>query len=128
MRSVRTLTILWLCVAWLGCKGGNDADPSVRARSSAETSPAASPAPSQARDAADAKPSKLVVKMTEFKNKMCACKDASCLDRVRDEMNAFSNARAVEPSPEALSQGDDQDQLVEITKQLQDCVTKVLSQ
>src|SRR3954464_9742656 len=43
-----------------------------------------------------------MAKMTEFKDKMCACKDKGCADKVQDEMNKWTadNAKNAGDKPE----------------------------
>ena len=65
-----------------------------------------------------------MAKMTEFKDKMCACKDADCAKKVNDEMNTWSQEQAKnQKEPVKLSDAD-QKKATEIGTQMAECMQK----
>jgi hypothetical protein len=69
-----------------------------------------------------------MAKMTEFKDKMCACKDAKCAQGVQEEMTKWSQdmaKNAGDKKPEPMSE-EDQKKYSEATTALADCQSKAM--
>lgn len=66
-----------------------------------------------------------IARMTELKNKMCACKDKTCSDKVSGELVAWKQAQdkpGDKPAP--LSEEDDK-KLEAVTEELTQCLLKL---
>jgi hypothetical protein len=63
-----------------------------------------------------------VAKMTELKDKMCACKDKACTDQVTAEMTKWGSERKGAEASNVSE--DDQKKLVAATEELTRCMTK----
>ncbi|HEU4733699.1 MAG TPA: hypothetical protein VFT22_37655, partial [Kofleriaceae bacterium] len=65
-----------------------------------------------------------IAKMSELKDKMCACKDKACADQVAQEMTRWGTEhKAGEASK--LSE-EDQKKLVALTEDMTKCMTKLM--
>ena len=70
-----------------------------------------------------------MAKMSEFKDKMCACKDAKCAQGVQEEMTKWSQdmaKNAGDKKPEAMSE-EDTKKYSEATTQMAECAQKAMS-
>ena len=70
-----------------------------------------------------------MAKMTEFKDKMCACKDSKCATGVQEEMTKWSQEMAKnagDKKPEPMSE-DDQKKYTEATTKMAECAQKAMS-
>jgi len=68
-----------------------------------------------------------LVKMAEFKDKMCVCKDKGCADGVVDEMTKWSQEVAARADRDTKVSEDDVKKMTEITEAFTKCATKLLS-
>lgn len=68
-----------------------------------------------------------MAKMSELKDKMCACKDPECAKKVSDEMTAWSQKQAqTQKEPAKMSEAD-QKKATEIGTQLGECMQKAMA-
>ena len=65
-----------------------------------------------------------LAKMTEFKNKMCACPDKACSEKVSDEFSRWSQAHARSEDQQATPSEEDT-KLEAVTEALKDCILKL---
>jgi hypothetical protein len=68
-----------------------------------------------------------MVKMVEFKDKMCVCKDKPCADKVVDEMSKWSQEMAANADPDTKASDDDIKKMQEVTEQFTNCATKAMT-
>lgn len=67
-----------------------------------------------------------VAKLSEFKERMCACKNKDCAQQVNDEMTKWSNAMAKEQAMKAPD-ADATKQVSELATQMGDCMAKAMT-
>jgi hypothetical protein len=70
-----------------------------------------------------------LAKMTEFKDRICACADKPCAQKVTDDMTAWSQEMAKnagDMKPDDVSP-DDAKKMAEISKRMGDCSMKVMA-
>jgi hypothetical protein len=67
-----------------------------------------------------------IVKLTELKDKMCACKDKACSDKISEEMTRWSQAQAKSDGdkPVPLSE-EDAEKTAAVTAQIAQCLLKL---
>jgi len=66
-----------------------------------------------------------IARMTELKNKMCACKDKACSDKVSEELSAWKQSQDKPgDKPMRLSEEDDR-KLEDVTDELTQCLLKL---
>src|SRR5262249_39299894 len=66
-------------------------------------------------------------KMAEFSDKMCACLDKACADKVQEDMNRWASEQAKRGAPVARPSEADGKKMQEITVKYSECMTKVLT-
>ena len=66
-----------------------------------------------------------IAKMTELKDKMCACKDKACADQVTQEMSKWGADHKAGDT--AKPSDDDQKKLAAVTQDMSACVTKLMT-
>ncbi|HEY4057593.1 MAG TPA: hypothetical protein VGM39_13335 [Kofleriaceae bacterium] len=123
------LSVVLLCVGALACKKG--ADGAVASGSgSAGSGSAASGGSGSAVGSAAATPNdpKIVVaQVTEFKDKMCACKDPACATKVNDAYSKWgtdiSQKMLSDPNPPKTDEATAK-QMTEVAMAYGDCMTK----
>jgi hypothetical protein len=64
-------------------------------------------------------------KMTEYKDKMCACKDADCAKKVSDEMTAWTASFSKSQGDKKLGEAD-QKRTTELGTQMGECMMKLI--
>jgi hypothetical protein len=68
--------------------------------------------------------SEAMAKMTEFKDKMCACKDAECAKKVNDEMTKWSQEQQGKTKEPVKMSEADQKKATEIGTAMGECMQK----
>lgn len=68
-----------------------------------------------------------IAKMTEFKDRMCACKDKACTENVAEEMTRWSQANAKGEKEVKMSE-EDMKKSTAIGEELTRCMTKILTE
>lgn len=67
-----------------------------------------------------------LAKMTEFKDKMCACKDKGCADKVNDEMMKWGQEQAKNAGEKsAATDGEEAKKIAAVSEEFSKCLTKV---
>lgn len=73
------------------------------------------PAKQHARD--------LLAKFAEFRDRMCACQDKSCVDKVQDDLTRWTSEAAKQPGRD-VADYELAKQIAEVTKEFTDCQTR----
>jgi len=64
--------------------------------------------------------------MTEFKDKMCACKDKACSDKVNDEMMKWGQEQAKNAGDKAaMTDGEEAKKVAAVSEEFSKCLTKI---
>ncbi|HET9622722.1 MAG TPA: hypothetical protein VFP84_15220, partial [Kofleriaceae bacterium] len=67
-----------------------------------------------------------LAKMTEFKDKMCACKDKACSDKVNDEMMKWGQEQAKNSGDKAqATDGEEAKKIAAVSEEFSKCLTKI---
>jgi hypothetical protein len=66
-----------------------------------------------------------VARMTEFKNRMCACKDKACSDQVSNELSRWSQAQAKSDGDKAESPSEEDPRLEAVTDEMTRCMLRL---
>ncbi len=107
----------WLVSVLVAC-GGGQSEPAKPVANVVARSPA---------DAAvDAAPNGLAVvfvKMTEFTDRMCACKDKACAEALSDEMSRWGTEIAKQPHMDEKVSDADAKRMADITDRFSKCMT-----
>jgi hypothetical protein len=67
-----------------------------------------------------------MAKMSEFKDQMCACKDAECAKKVSDDMTTWSQEQAKNAKEPVKMSEADQKRATEIGTQMGECMQKAM--
>jgi hypothetical protein len=67
----------------------------------------------------------VVAKMTEFKERMCACKDKACADKVNEDLMKWSQEQAKGGDKEAKGTDDENKRIVAISEDMSKCQQKL---
>ncbi|HEU0036210.1 MAG TPA: hypothetical protein VFQ53_36605 [Kofleriaceae bacterium] len=116
------MKLAWLAALWIAlvaCSKPAQDEPAAK-RTETKPEPAAVPATAPANDP-------VLAAMMKFRDRACACKDEACLSAVRDDMNKFSNQQALNPTVSPLGDAH-ANAMTAVSKQLTDCIVKVMSQ
>jgi hypothetical protein len=65
-----------------------------------------------------------LAKLTELKNKMCACKDKTCSEKVSDEYSMWSQTHAKSDGDKPGTPGEEDQKMEELTEELTQCLLK----
>lgn len=76
-------------------------------------------------DGSGASRSEMVAKMSELRDRMCACKDLTCARKVSDEVTAYTRENAAAKKQNKLDEAATKE-ASEIGKQLQQCMTAAM--
>jgi hypothetical protein len=77
------------------------------------------------KDGAGGGPAKALAKMTEFKDRLCACKDKACADAVSQELSKWmSDVASTGPKSEAPTK-EQEEKMGDVAKQLGECSAKL---
>ena len=87
---LRAMRALLICVV-LGCGGGQSAPPATP--SSPPAAPAGGSASAGSAGSGAPLPDSVVDKMASFKDEICACPNADCMEKVNGEMNAWAKTQ-----------------------------------
>src|SRR5262249_35272780 len=66
----------------------------------------------------------LVAKYTEFKDRMCACKDKGCADKVNDDMRNWTQANG---DKEGKASEEDAKKMAAVSDELNKCMQKIMT-
>jgi hypothetical protein len=70
-----------------------------------------------------------IAKMTEFKDRMCACKDRACTERVTEEMTRWGQEQAkVGAAKDVTMSEEDRRKSVALSEEMGKCMTKILTE
>lgn len=117
-----------LFVFLVACGGGAKSTP-------APTTPPppgpAEPAPVEATadtlpECKPATPACAIQTLDVFKNRMCACQDKACADKVNTDMTTWGQAIANDPAMQAKPTEEEARRATEIATQYGECMTKLL--
>lgn len=84
MNSIRRTGLLGALFLVMSCSGPKEDKPSPGRESSAGAK-----SKEKTAKAADRDPEDLLVRVAEWRDEMCACRDAECTERTHDEFNAW---------------------------------------
>ena len=65
-----------------------------------------------------------IAKLTELKNRMCACKDKACSEKVSDEYSRWSQTQAKSDGDKPGHPGEEDKKMEELTEELTQCLLK----
>jgi hypothetical protein len=69
-----------------------------------------------------------IAKMTEFKDKMCACKDKACTDKVSEDMTKWGQEQAKNAGDKAAAVSEeDTKKMAAVTEEMTKCMTKIMT-
>lgn len=68
-----------------------------------------------------------LAKMTEFKDKMCACKDKACADTVTGDMTKWSEEMSKTMDPSAKPSDEDMKKMTDVGTQMGECMAKAMA-
>jgi len=70
-----------------------------------------------------------IARMTELKDKKCACKETACAQTVSDEMMKWGQDRVKsgDYDPDMRPTDDESKRMPDVTKAMVDCMTKAMS-
>jgi len=77
-------------------------------------------------DDGDGKSAAAMTKMTEFKDKMCACKDKACADGVQKDMMAWSTD-AMKDAANMKMSPEDTKKMTDVAKGMSDCMVAAMA-
>jgi hypothetical protein len=77
------------------------------------------------KDKADADQAGAIAKLTELKDKLCACKDKTCSDKVSDEYSRWTQAQAKPDGDKPGAPGEQDKKREELTEELTQCLLKL---
>jgi hypothetical protein len=69
-----------------------------------------------------------IAKMSEFKDRMCGCKDKTCSDKVSEDMLKWSQGAAKTGADKSAVNEDEAKKLAAVTEELTKCMTKIMSE
>lgn len=73
----------------------------------------------------DADQAGAIARLTELKDKMCACKDKTCSDKVSGEYSSWTQAQAKSEGDKPGSPGEQDKKVEELTEELTQCLLKL---
>ena len=79
-------------------------------------------------DGANTHMAEAMKKMTEFKNQICACKDAPCAQRVSDAMTNWSQDEAKQQAQEPKLSDEDSKRFAKLGEEMGTCMQKAMGQ
>src|SRR4029079_12222914 len=62
-------------------------------------------------------------KMTEFRDRMCACKDKACADKVNDDLTKWTQEQA----KEAKATEEDNKKMMQMSEEMRKCMQKIIT-
>lgn len=71
------------------------------------------------------KGSEAIAKLTELKDRMCACKDKTCSDKVSKEFSRWSQEQEKSDGDKPGTAGEEDPKMEEVTEQLSQCLMKI---
>jgi len=77
------------------------------------------------KNKADADQAGAIAKLTELKDKLCACKDKTCSDKVSDEYSRWTQTQAKPDGDKPGSPGEQDKKMEELTEELTQCLLKL---
>jgi hypothetical protein len=66
-----------------------------------------------------------IARMTELKNRMCACKDKACSDAINGELSRWTQERAKSAGDKAGTPTDEDPEMAEVTEEMTSCILKL---
>ncbi|HEY0988304.1 MAG TPA: hypothetical protein VGD80_14675, partial [Kofleriaceae bacterium] len=73
--------------------------------------------------------SDVVAKMGEFKERMCACKDKACSDKVTEDMGKWSQEQSkASADKEARPNEEDAKKMMAVSDEMNKCLQKILTE
>lgn len=70
-----------------------------------------------------------IAKQTEFRDKMCACKDRACTEKVTEELTRWGQEQAKASGDKAIKMSDDDmKKSAAVSGEMSACMTKVLAE
>jgi len=66
-----------------------------------------------------------IAKLTEIKDKMCACKDKTCSDKVSVEFSSWREEQEKSDGDKPGTPGEEDPKMEEVTEQLSQCLMKI---
>ncbi len=108
MNLIRRIGLVGALISLMGCSGSKEGAPATSESSAPAKSPEKSAkavdraSPEKSAKAVDREPPDLLTQVKEWRDKMCACADASCTERTYDAFRAWRKSlpRASGPGPE----------------------------
>jgi hypothetical protein len=66
-----------------------------------------------------------IARMTELKNRMCACKDKACSDAISEELSRWTQAQSKSAGDKAGAPTEDDPEMAEVTEEMTRCILKL---
>jgi hypothetical protein len=66
-----------------------------------------------------------IAKMTELKNRMCACKDKACSDVISEELSRWTQEREKSAGDKAGTPTEEDAEMAEVTEEMTRCILKL---